>query len=40
MEKNVLKFALLGNCFSDIVTEDETWYLKNFKFVLGGFSER
>ena len=25
-DKKVLKFALLGNCFSDLLTEVEIWY--------------
>ena len=33
----IQKFALLGNCFSDIFTDVETWYQINLKFVLGGF---
>ena len=38
--KKELKLSLLGNYFSNPFTELEIWYLKNFKFVLGGFLER
>ena len=36
----MLKFALLGNCFTDLFIEVEIWYKKNFKFVLGRLLER
>ena len=35
----MLKFALLGNCFSDVFTEVKVWYQKIFKFVLGRILE-
>ena len=40
MEKLVLKFTLLSNCFSDLCTKVEIWYWNNFKFALGLFLER
>ena len=30
----MLKFALLGSCFSDLFTEVQMWYYKNFKSVV------
>ena len=39
-DQKILKLALLGNCLSDLFTEVEFWYEKNFKFVLGRFLER
>ena len=38
--KKDVRFALLHNSSSDVFTEIEIWYYKNFKFVLVRFLER
>ena len=35
--ENVLKFALLGNFFSNLFPDVKTWYQKIFKFALVRF---